>query len=74
MERRGLVAREECVEDGRGSMVRLTDTGRSAIEGAAPEHAGTVRRYFIDRLSARELDTLTSVFERLLAGMDLPGV
>ena len=38
MERRGLVAREECSEDGRGSMVRLTDTGRAAIEGAAPEH------------------------------------
>ena len=35
MERRGLVAREECSEDGRGSMVRLTDAGRSAIEGAA---------------------------------------
>src|ERR1039457_6367695 len=34
MERRGLVAREECSEDGRGSMVRLTDTGRSGIEGA----------------------------------------
>jgi DNA-binding MarR family transcriptional regulator len=74
MERRGLVAREECVEDGRGSMVRLTDAGRSAIEGAAPAHAETVRRYFIDRLSHGELDTLTAVFERLLAGMDRSGV
>jgi DNA-binding MarR family transcriptional regulator len=74
MERRGLVAREECVEDGRGSMVRLTDAGRSAIEGAAPAQAETVRRYFIDRLSHGELDTLTAVFERLLAGMDRSGV
>ena len=32
MEKRGLVAREECAEDGRGLMVRLTDAGRQAIE------------------------------------------
>jgi DNA-binding MarR family transcriptional regulator len=74
MERRGLVAREECSEDGRGSMVRLTDTGRSAIEGAAPAHAETVRRLFFERLSKEELDTLTAVFERLLAGMERSGV
>jgi DNA-binding MarR family transcriptional regulator len=74
MERRGLVAREECSEDGRGSMVRLTDTGRSAIEGAAPAHAETVRGHFFDRLSDDELDTLTAVFERLLAGMQRPAV
>jgi DNA-binding MarR family transcriptional regulator len=70
MERRGLVAREECFEDGRGSMVRLTDTGRSAIEGAAPAHAETVRRDFFDRLSDGEVDTLTALFERLLEGME----
>jgi DNA-binding MarR family transcriptional regulator len=69
MERRGLVAREECSEDGRGSMVRLTDAGRSAIEGAAPQHAETVRHYFFDRLSEKELDTLLSVFDRLLQGL-----
>lgn len=73
MERRGLVAREECSEDGRGSMVRLTDTGRSAIEGAAPAHAETVRRHFFDRLSKEEIDTLIAVFERLLAGMERSG-
>jgi DNA-binding MarR family transcriptional regulator len=72
MERRGLVAREECSEDARGSMVRLTDAGRAAIEGAAPKHAETVRRYFIDRLSKAELDTLSAVFDRLLGGLACP--
>lgn len=66
MEKRGLVVREECSEDGRGSMVRLTAAGRKAIEGAAPEHAETVRRYLFDLLSDREIDTLTRVFDRLL--------
>ena len=66
MEKRGLVAREECSEDGRGSMVRLTKTGRSAVEGVAPEHSEAIRRYFFDPLSADELETLTGVFDRLL--------
>jgi DNA-binding MarR family transcriptional regulator len=72
MERRGLVAREECLEDARGTNVRLTDAGRAAIEGAAPKHAETVRRYFIDRLSKAELDVISGVFDRLLRGLASP--
>jgi DNA-binding MarR family transcriptional regulator len=69
MEKRGLVVREECSEDARGSMVRLTDAGRAAIEGAAPEHAETVLRYFFDPMSDQELETLATVFDRLLKGL-----
>ena len=65
MEGRGLVAREECAEDGRGFMVRLTAAGREAIEAAAPQHVETVRRYFFDLLSERDRATLTRVFEKL---------
>jgi DNA-binding MarR family transcriptional regulator len=35
MEERGLVTREECAEDARGSLVRLTDTG-SALRSHPP--------------------------------------
>ncbi|WP_158854301.1 MarR family winged helix-turn-helix transcriptional regulator [Saccharothrix deserti] len=66
MEKRGLVAREECVEDARGSMVRLTPTGRAAIESAAPAHVETVRRYVFDALSADEVEVLDRVFRRVL--------
>src|SRR3989442_9043742 len=66
MEKRGLVAREECAEDGRGLMVRLTDAGRKAIQGAAPQHVENVQRYFFDLLSKEELGTLACVFDRLL--------
>jgi DNA-binding MarR family transcriptional regulator len=66
MEKRGLIAREECAEDGRGLMVRVTDAGRRAIEAAAPAHAENVQRYFFDQLSNDELDTLAAVFDRLL--------
>jgi DNA-binding MarR family transcriptional regulator len=66
MEQRGLVVREECTEDARGLMVRLTKAGRRAIEEAAPAHAETVQRYFFDQLSKDEIDTMATVFDRLL--------
>ena len=61
-----LVTREECAEDGRGLMIRLTDAGRKAIRAAAPEHAENVQRYFFDLVSREELETLGAVFDRLL--------
>ena len=66
MERRGLVVREECAEDARGLMVRLTKVGRHAIEEAAPGHAEAVRRYFFDQLSNDEVETMAAVFDRVL--------
>ncbi|MCU1679421.1 MAG: hypothetical protein JWQ81_160 [Amycolatopsis sp.] len=69
MEKRGLVTREECEADGRGSMVRLTDAGRSAIETAAPSHVEHVRRYFFDQLSDADMDVLSAVFDRVRGGL-----
>ena len=69
MEKRGLVTREECASDARGSMVKLTELGRKAIEAAAPDHVDAVRTYFFDRLSREEQDLLTGVLDRVLAGL-----
>jgi DNA-binding MarR family transcriptional regulator len=69
MENRGLVTREECAEDARGLMVRLTKAGRRAIEKAAPGHAEAVRRYFFDQLSKSEIEMMAAVFDRLLANV-----
>jgi DNA-binding MarR family transcriptional regulator len=69
MEKRGLVVREECAEDGRGLMVRLTLAGRKAIQAAAPQHVEGVRRYFFDVVSKQELETLAAVFDRVLANL-----
>jgi len=73
MERRGLVVREECAEDARGAMVRMTDAGRAAIRSAAPGHVAATRRYFFDLLSDEEVDDLTAVFDRVLANLDRAG-
>jgi DNA-binding MarR family transcriptional regulator len=66
MEKRGLVTREECFEDGRGLMVRLTKAGRRAIERAAPGHAECTQCFFFDLVSRDELETLAVVFDRVL--------
>jgi DNA-binding MarR family transcriptional regulator len=70
MEKRGLVVREECESDARGSMVRLTEAGRAAVEAAAPDHVDAVRTYLLDKLSSEEQDILTTLLDRILA--DLP--
>ena len=67
MERRGLVARDDCVDDGRGAYVVVTARGRSAIEAAAPHHVRTVRRLFVDVLTPEEVAALTPALERVLA-------
>jgi DNA-binding MarR family transcriptional regulator len=69
MVKRGLVVREFCEDDARGSVVGLTPAGRAAIEQAAPDHVALVRQLFFDPLTADELDALGVVLERILAAI-----
>ena len=70
MRQRGLVDREECAEDARGSMLVLTPAGRQAIREAAPDHVRSVRKHFIDLLTEDELDTLAALSERVVERLD----
>ncbi|MHB1548690.1 MAG: MarR family winged helix-turn-helix transcriptional regulator [Acidimicrobiales bacterium] len=67
---RGLVRKERCDGDRRGAFVVATETGRKAIEAAAPHHVAMVRRLFIDPLTPGELDAITSAAEKVLAVLD----
>lgn len=67
MERRGLVAREECTTDRRGAFVVLTSAGRTAIEKAAPAHVATVRQLVFDGLSAEQVISLESTVKQVLS-------
>ncbi len=63
MEKRGLISRQECPEDGRGAYAVVTDEGRRLTERAAPGHARLVMALMFDALSPEEvtaLDTLTA--------------
>ena len=70
MEGRGLVAKNDCAEDGRGTIVTLTETGARAIGEVAPLHVEKVRELFIDALSADEVEALTDIYERVVARID----
>jgi DNA-binding MarR family transcriptional regulator len=70
MIKRGLVAREECPEDGRAAFVAITPTGRQIIEAAAPHHVATVRGLVIDALTAEEFAALGQLSARILDHLD----
>ena len=70
MEGRGLVAKGECAEDGRGTIVTLTPEGARAIEMVAPLHVEKVRELFIDILTEDEVTVLTDIYERIVARID----
>ncbi len=70
MERRGLVRRSGCAEDGRGAFIEITEQGRTTIEQAAPGHVETVRRLVFDVLTDEEATQLESLVDKLLARLE----
>ncbi|GHK01138.1 MarR family transcriptional regulator [Streptomyces sp. Y2F8-2] len=67
---RGLVVRQECLEDGRGAFVAITEAGRAAIEAAAPLHVKAVRSLFLDHVTPAELRTVAEVSERVVEKLE----
>src|SRR5687768_4921897 len=63
MAERGLVKKEKCASDRRGSFVSVTTAGRKEIEAAAPGHVAAVRQLFVDRLTGDQLDAVADVAE-----------
>ena len=78
MQRRGLVDREDCLDDARGAFAVITAAGREAIERAAPDHVALVRRLVFDALPDDDRDrlggVLAAISERLRAHADRAGV
>ena len=70
MQRRGLVARDDCVADGRGAYIVITEAGRAAIEAAAPGHVDTVRQLFFDGLDQDQVTALEQLSARILGRLD----
>lgn len=66
LERRGLVRRSRCADDGRGWFAELTAAGAQKLSEMRPDHLDGVRRHFLSLLEPAELDTLAAIWERLL--------
>lgn len=66
MQQRGLVTRQECPDDARGSVIALTQDGLKAIEEAAPGHVAAVRRHMVDLLTDEEIAALDALSHRIV--------
>lgn len=73
MERRGLVAREECAADGRGAFVILLADGASALRSAAPGHVAAVRQLIFDRLDDSQRAAFEDACAAILGALSQPG-
>jgi len=69
MERDGLIARESCPEDARGSFAKLTPEGLRRLKEVQSTHRFGIRALFLDRLSPEDLDALGEIWEKVLPGV-----
>lgn len=70
LEKRGLVVRETCQDDGRGILARLTPSGRAKIEEVAPIHVEAVRKVLVDAMSSEDFRALGRGLESVLTMAD----
>ncbi len=63
--RSGLVRREQCPDDKRGTFAVLTDAGRAQLATAAPLHVEGVRTHLVDTMTPAEFGRLGEIMERI---------
>lgn len=73
MEQAGLVRREPCEDDRRGTYAVMTDRGRDRLVATAPHHLAGVEQHFTGLLSPEEARVMGDVFERVVARLDEAG-
>jgi DNA-binding MarR family transcriptional regulator len=66
--REGLIVRDTCESDGRGSFAVLTDEGEKLLARARPTHLEGVRKRYLSHFSDDELQTLAGFWERVEPG------
>lgn len=65
LEAEGLVRREVCPSDRRGSYAVLTDAGAARISAAAPVHVAQLQAIFDDLYTEQEMAALTDLLRKL---------
>lgn len=72
LQRDGLVVRQSCSSDARGSYAVLTDEGVRTLAAARATHLAGVRRLFLERFTPEEQELLGDAWERVLPGAGAP--
>ncbi|MCW2666232.1 MAG: transcriptional regulator, MarR family [Frankiales bacterium] len=65
LQREGLVERQACPEDARGTLAALTDSGLERLRAAWPTHLRGVSEHVTSKLSAEEVEQLRRLLSRL---------
>ncbi|MFB8771866.1 MarR family winged helix-turn-helix transcriptional regulator [Streptomyces broussonetiae] len=73
LERDGLVRREGCASDRRGSLALLTEEGAAVLEEAAPGHVEVVRAALFDHLDAEQVGQLEEICGRIARALQGDG-
>lgn len=61
----GMIERRACPEDARISYASLTDAGYQMLREAGCSHVASIRRLFLSRYSAEEIEQLAALLARL---------
>ncbi|MDX3034653.1 MarR family winged helix-turn-helix transcriptional regulator, partial [Streptomyces scabiei] len=69
LEKDGLVRREDCQWDKRGSVAVLTDEGMTLLERTAPGHVETVRRAVFDHLAPEQISQFEEICGAIAAAI-----
>ncbi len=72
MAERGLLAKETCDSDGRGTWVQLSTAGADAFATASCGYVELLRERFVDRLDDRQRAVLRAAADRVQAGGTVP--
>jgi DNA-binding MarR family transcriptional regulator len=67
MEEAGLLERQPCPQDQRGTLAALTPAGVAALRRASPVHLQGIEDHFAHLVSEEEAQVLQTVFGRVLA-------
>jgi DNA-binding MarR family transcriptional regulator len=68
LERQGLLARDACTDDGRGTYAVLTDKGEACLAEARRTHLDGVRERFLEHFEPAELHVLATFWDRVVPG------
>jgi DNA-binding MarR family transcriptional regulator len=68
LERDGLLTRDACTDDGRGTYAVLTEKGEACLVEARRTHLDGVRERFLQHFEPHELTVIGTFWERVLPG------
>jgi DNA-binding MarR family transcriptional regulator len=73
LEKDGLLRRENCRWDKRGSIAALTEEGRAVLERIAPGHVELVRASLFDQLTEEQVEQLEEISTAIARALESDG-